>query len=305
MAFLNRRPHRYRAHAGKLHPLAIVAIVLGCTLIVTVIVGNVLNVVLDDETYQKLTQGEEPTPPTTDIKPSAVRNVNAYPYRLGDKIDGMIGQTSASVRINNAAGELQYRSDVGDRYKLPVANDKPLFETMGELCYFVPYVSGVFYPQAFREQNADLRYAAMHEETALLHEFLNAGGSELLICGWNPFEQSVDDAITYLRLLKSTAEATPIGIAIPYEYAVDTANWEAVARLSEAADFCALDLTSVTLENDADEFGTSPAAQALLKKCEFLLTQYAMRPLFAASQTGLISTAINEFRPTFQVIDGT
>ena len=115
MAAFRKRSRHYHASPKKIPPIAIVGIILVCTVIITVIVGNLLDNWLDEETYRNLTEGNEPPVPNEEIVKSNVRSVNAYPYLLGDKIDSMIGQTSASVLINSPTGELQYDSPVGAR----------------------------------------------------------------------------------------------------------------------------------------------------------------------------------------------
>ena len=54
--FANRRNSLRR---GSLSPLTIILIVAGAALLLALIVGLMLNVWLDDETYDRLTKGEE------------------------------------------------------------------------------------------------------------------------------------------------------------------------------------------------------------------------------------------------------
>ena len=98
---LGKRFHRRHTRATRLHPVAIVGICLAAAILLTVIVGNLLKGLLDDETYQKLTQGEETD--TTEKEPpriTNVRNVNAYPFALGQNAEDAVGMTSISVSVN-------------------------------------------------------------------------------------------------------------------------------------------------------------------------------------------------------------
>lgn len=56
------RFRRHRPHTGKMHPAAIVGICLAAAVLLTLTVGNLLKLWLDDETYQRLTEGKEEVP---------------------------------------------------------------------------------------------------------------------------------------------------------------------------------------------------------------------------------------------------
>ena len=109
---------RYRhAHsARKMHPLGIVAICLAVAIVVTVVVGNLLNIFLDDEAYRALTDGQEVETGGESLEKSSVRNVNAYPFTLGGDTEEIAGQASASVSINRADGVLNYTSALASHF---------------------------------------------------------------------------------------------------------------------------------------------------------------------------------------------
>ena len=50
------RFRRHPQHGGKWNPLAIVGICLAAAILCTAIVGNILRIRLDDETYRKYTE---------------------------------------------------------------------------------------------------------------------------------------------------------------------------------------------------------------------------------------------------------
>ncbi|MBQ9806998.1 MAG: hypothetical protein IJW49_10920 [Clostridia bacterium] len=299
--------HRFRRHrmrsTKKIPPIAIVGIVLVGTFLITIIIGNLLRAWLDDETYQNLINGDDTPAVEDEFTPTRVRNVYAYPFTLGGNLSEMVGQTSASVCLNTPSGKLTYTSPVGTRYSLPTQSDTPLTQSMADLCTLIPYVSGVFYPQALNETNESLRYAATNEECALLHEFITAGGGELLICGLPLTADRAEASITYLKAVKKTAGSVPVGVAVPYEIATDQANWELLARLLETVDFCALDLTAQTIDGtEVNEMGVPVEAKELFDRCSYAISAYSMRPLFEQSQEALITAAIITDKPTFQVI---
>lgn len=299
-----RRYHHSRGHGPlRLHPAAVVGICLGAAVLITLIVGNLLNMFLDDDTYWKLTAGEETETADLPTQQSAVRDVNAYPYLLGSSLDGIIGQSSASVRLNRTDGSLLYTSDVASYYGIAGNGEVALSESVADLGAFVPYVSGVFYSHAFDAATSDLRYAETAKESAILREFLNAGGSEVLILGLPLEAERTDEVISYLKTVRLAAGRSPIGVAIPREVAAREENWELLARLWETCDFLALDLSAETVDgSDLDDAGISENAAALLEDCRYLLSAYDMRLLFSEMQTALISTAVTQMRRDFQIL---
>lgn len=295
----HRRPHTNT----RLHPAAIIGIVLAVTVVLTVTVGNLLRLWLDDQTYRDLTDGVTTQPPIEGYEPSDVRAVNAYAHLLGSSVDEMIGQTSASVPINTPDGAMLYRGTVGTRYALPIQNDAPLLDSMNELRGFVPYVSGVFYPQAMNETDATLRYTRTCEEGALLSEFLSVGGSEILLCGLNVRADTLEEIEAYVTTLRALLGETPIGIAIPYVVATAPENWGLLARLSAVCDFCALDLSGESVSaDDLDETGVSTSARALLDSCSYYTEQYKMRLLLRREQAALFDAAVSLMIPNFQIL---
>lgn len=305
MAPFGRRLHRHHTRGGsaKMHPLAVVGICLGVAVVITVIVGNLLNIFLDDDTYRKLTDGEEAETAVDPVVQSSVRDVNAYPFFLGGNTDEIVGHTAVSVALNRADGTLCYTSDVAKHFGLPTLEEVVLFDAVTELNGFVPYISGAFYSHALENDNPDLQYAVTAQESALLREFLHVGGSEVLIFGLTPTVDNIDNVVAYLKTVKLAAGKSPVGIAIPHAIASDRANWSLLAKLGETCDFLALDMTAEEIDaSDVNDLGISPAAEKLIADSDYLLTAYDMRLVFAESQTALISTAVAKMQPDFQIV---
>lgn len=304
MSRFGRRLHRHHVRGqAKMHPLAVVGICLAVAVVITVIAGNLLNIFLDDETYQKLSDGEEEKPAINPVVQSSVLDVNAYPFLLGGNTDEVIGYTAVSVALNRADGTLCYTSDVAKHFGLPTLEEVVLFDAVTELNGFVPYVSGVFYSHALENDNPDLQYAVTAQESALLREFLRVGGSEVLIRGLTPTVDNIDNVVAYLKAVKLAVGKSPVGIAIPRAIASDRANWNLLAKLGEVCDFLALDMTAEEIDpSDVNDLGISPAAEKLIVDSDYLLTAYDMRPVFAESQTALISTAVAKMLPDFQIV---
>lgn len=301
---LRRRRYRRRAHRGdsKLHPAIIVGICLAAAVLVTLVVGNLLTRWLDDDTFHRLTVGDEAEEPDDDAPANAVRAVNAYPFSLDEKLDVILGKTSASVSLNSPEGEPQYCSDM-TRYLGFADEKKPaLDEKMQSLVDFIPYVSGVFYSNALSFEGEGPRFAAATDEAALMREFVRAGGSELLIFGL-PIDDS-DAVISYLESLRfAVGDEIPIGVAVPLSVASSEYGWYYVSKLLTACDFCAIDVTDApTSEDDADELGGSPSAEAVIASADYYVSAYRMRLILSERQALLLGALERRLYENFQVV---
>ena len=280
-----RRRRAYRAK-GRLHPLAIVGICLGVAIVIALIIGNLLNRWLSDEKYQKLTSGTvaAPVEPPVATPQRQSPQVKAYPFAFGDSVrnltDGEALPPSAlSVNLNTSQGELLYASPVSRLYGLTSKTSVSLSDSMQEITGTVPYVCGVFYPQAFKQTSVDLFYAATVQEVALLREFVGTGGTEILLVGLQIDVANLSDTLAYLQAVRDAVGSTSVGIAIDFESISSPEAWDLLPVYGEAASFLALDLTDA----EADE-------ESLLS-ANYYLVSYQMRLLLAESQTALISAA--------------
>ena len=297
------RPRR-RSHSGNaLHPLAIVGICLAVAVLLTLIVGNLLRIWLDDETYRNLTEGPEESALKEELEPTDVPNVNSYPFLLTEEVDRVIGVQSVSVPLNDANGNLTYSSDVAAYFGLSQIQDVDLFEKMNELSLFVPYVSGIYRPQAFSHELSDVFYAVTSQDAALLREFIHTGGDEVLLTDLPLSADSMERVETYLKVLKHALPDVAIGVAVPLSVAADTQNWKILDTLSVSCDFLALDLSDeVVIDGMEVPSGEpSPAALALLSDCSHIVSIYRTRLLVSASQSPLLSTLEIQMHPNFQV----
>lgn len=286
-----------------MHPLVIVAICLAVAVLLTVVVGNLLKIWLNDDLFAKLTAGYETDAPEEggDEQPT-VRNVNAYLFELGSNVDGAVGKTSLSVPINKPDGTMCYSSDLTEYLGLASDPKVSLDETLAEAYEMVPYISGVFYSQALTHESEDLRYAATVREAAILREFLRAGGSEIVIRGLPVDRLTPDEVRAYVDTLRSSAESFHIGIALEWDMVRAENGWRIPAVFAPLADFCVLDLTGADLESDdVDEIGISASADRLLADCQYYMSQYGLRVLVSDAQESLISTMELRQVANFQV----
>ena len=296
MAHFMRRLH-HRSRNRKLHPLAIVGICLGATVLLALLIGNLLNLWLDDEAMGKLTGDTQETPPATEELPDrTVPVVRAYPFALGDSTDSLITEgeqllNAVSVSINTPDGSVTYQSPVAAYQGLTSASDTDMRDAMQDLTMTVPYVCGVFYPQALDVTDTDLLYAAAASEASLLREFINAGGKEILLVGASFETDDLPYLADYINRLKSFLGNTPVGLAIPLEVAMAEDNWQLLPAIRPMVDFLAVDLQEIS---DAD-------METALLNANYYVAQYEMRLLVSETQTQWIS-AVEATLSDYQII---
>ena len=306
MAFTPKRiRHRTSRNRGNKHlpPLAIVGICLAAAVLVTVIVGNILKATLDDETYRKLTEGTTaPTEAETPDEGYGTR-IQAPALQLGQDVTELSGYTAASVLLNRTDGSLYYTSPVAQYQGLTCYASVNLTEEMGTASAFLRHVSGVYHAQAFSAPSADLRDAKALEEGALLREFFRVGGKEAVLIDL-PFGQtSLEDILSYVKLLRVASGANALGVAVPLSVAESTDGWEILSRLLTVCDFCLLDLRLETVNDPtANDLGVSEEALQILQRTNYFRSQYGTRLLLSQSQSELVYAVEFRMLPDYQII---
>lgn len=287
-----RRLRRRSGGTGQnMRPITVVLICLAAAILLTLTVGNLLKIWLDDETYRDMTEGILPPPAQQGTpEPNGIA-INAPLWRVGDRVDPLPGSAAVSVPINSSDGTMLYTSDVVRYFGLSSAEGaSELTRAMQALSLSIPYASGVFYSKALSYELADLRYAATVREAAILREFYHAGASELVIRGLPLETATVDEVREYISAIRIDAQGFRVGIAVPISVAESEAGWRILATLSGIADFFVLDVTGAALAEDVDEYGNSASANELLGRSNYYLSQYQMRLMASDAQSVLVET---------------
>jgi hypothetical protein len=287
--FGNRRNTHRR---GALSPLAIVLICAGAALLLTIIIGLMLNVWLDDETYDRLTKGEEQKEEQPTTNKTYTRDIHADAYVFGKEAESVWESFyEISVTLNTPTGQINYTSEVVSYLGMETTTDRVLYDEMGEVSLIAGFVSGVFYPQALYKEGADLQYAVAAKECAVMKEFLHAGGSEILLCGIPFAHTDTASIIRYVKQVKAMAGDSPIGVAIPLSVARADGAWTLLESLAKECDFLAIDLT---------ETASVGGPEQILTDARYYIQQYDMRLLLGEKQEDLIFAAYTY--PDVQVI---
>ena len=274
--FRNRR-RPWNAGNKKIAPWVIVLIVAAGALLLTVIIGNLLKLWLDDDAYRRLRDGEETTGKREEpLYAANAPDVHAYPYEIGDSIYDVLEMSAVSFTLNAPDGTAVYTSDVVAFLGAPTSGSATLDSTMSELLAASVYVSGVYHPQALGTADEDLLYAKTGADCAILREFVRAGGREVLLCGIAFEELTANEIVSYLKAVKAIMGERPLGVAVPLSVAQRADFWELFGAMDKVCDFFALDMRG---------------SDAPLTDANFYIGQYDMRLLLGETQTEYIEIA--------------
>ena len=291
MPSFGNRIHNNTHRRGALSPLNIVLICAGAALLLAIVTGLFLNVYLDDETYDRLTKGEQKEEEIETNK-TYTRDVHAEAYVFGKEDESFWENSSQiSVTLNTPTGQINYTSEVVEYLAMQSVSETLLYDAMGEVNMYANFVGGVFYPQALYNEGSDLQYAAAAKECALMREFLHAGGSEILLCGIPYSRTDTASILRYVKQVKTMAGDTPIGVAIPLAIARADGAWNLLENLAKECDFLAIDLC---------ETASVGGAEQILIDARYYIQQYDMRVVLSEVQEELIVAAFTY--PDVQII---
>ena len=285
MPSFGRRPrHYHNTYHRRLHPIALIAICVGAALIVTLIVGNLLKIFLDEDAYNRLVSPNDTDPIQTELP-----DIQAQPFLLGSTSEAL--PSAVSVNLNRSDGTLLYKSSVSS--KLTVSQNEKVDLTSSMSYLSDVYVSGVFFPQVFKQASDNLTYATELSERALLNEFFALGGDDVLLVDVKFDSNSLPVLIDYVSALKSEIKNATVGIAVPLAVVQSENGSEILTTLLKVCDFCALDLKSTATPTDLEH------TEFLIKSSNYL-EQYDMRLILSQSQIELIDALddvqINHFQ---------
>ena len=288
--FHNRRSYSERRRS----PLRILLIVAIAAILLTVIIGNVLRLTLNEEDYLSLR--EPPKAPDPPRFTSSVKKLHAYPYTFGNSLDSVWENSQVSLTVNTPDGTLFYTSPVSAHLGFSSSSEKELEVNLDRLGEAASYVSGVFYSKAPSLSSSALCDAEAMREAAILREFLREGGDEILLMGL-PFknkEVKTSLILSYVKAIKTALEDAPLAVAIPLSALEDDSAHRLLSSLRAECDLLALDLTAADGSLTPEEW---------LAKCDYYLSQYDMRLILSDAQDALVEAAMS--LPDVEVIKNT
>ncbi len=304
MAPLGRRFYRKsRFRTGKHNPWVVVAIVTGSVLLLTLLAGNLLNLFLDDEAYQRWTEGDDTTPPVSDtpVLPNRPLPIKAYPYDLENGGSFTAESRTAAVFLNGEDGRLSCSSEVSELFALE-SGSSSLTSRMSYLSGRADYISGVYHVTAFNEQaDATVYYAAAARDGAILREFVQAGGREVVLSGFPLAEMSYSDLMAYLAQIKEALPLTPVGVSIGINELLQPRGWELLSQALMACDFCVIDLRGEATDTE----GAPMTPERVLNATDYYRSQYGARLMVGAGQSGLLAGLDQKKITDYMIVEGT
>ena len=129
--FGNRRNTHRR---GALSPWAIILICAGAAILLTLIIGLLLNVWLDDEAYARLRGEGQKEEEKAEINKSYTRDVHADAYVFGEEGDNFWESFyEVSVSLNIPSGQMNYTSEVVSYLATETTSERVLYDEMSQL----------------------------------------------------------------------------------------------------------------------------------------------------------------------------
>ena len=300
----HRRRIQHHPHVGRrLSPLAIAGITVGAVILLTLVVGNILNATLDEDAYLKLTEGKTEEEAPNAAPPAYGVQIQAPAFVLGEDPTILAGYSGASVAINHADGSLTYTSPVAT-YQGMTCDTPVLSDTLTALRTVTPTVSGVYRVQGLQELSSELIHAKAMADGALLREFLTSGGSEVVLIDL-PFDTlPLPMILEYIRgVYAAVGEDAALGVAVPLQVAERENGWEILSSLLEECRFCTLDLRGEEVTDPTvNDLGISTEALEILSRCEYYRKGYGMRLMIAESAEALSYAVQYRMLPNYQMI---
>ncbi len=286
-----------RNYRHKLPPLAIVAIVAGIVLVLAIVVGNILNHVLDDETYKKLTTGSEKEQ-ESDTPNRTSPQVRAYSFRLGNSTRslGSDPPNALSVPLSTADGKLYYKSQVAEYLGFDTVespNTTPQ-KSMENLTGVVSYLVGTWHPNLPDGEDDAVYTALAKRDSAVLEEFLSYGGREILLVGMDFGDKNFESTYLYLTKLQLLlGDSVTLSVSVTLATAEGDGGWDILYALGQKLPFLTLDLTNeddIGIDTET-ETASDSAEQSPMVRANYYLSSYGMRLLLSSEQKNLLSTA--------------
>ncbi len=287
------RHKKYRRRAYRRHNIGIIALISAVALIAILgmflIIGNYLHDKSEGQKNGNIndTDTTENITPQTDKRPT--RAIKGQPVlletqdsdTLSDRLDVIVskGIYDVSVPLNTKDGRLLYNSPTAKKIGVPTDNARILIEDASAYAKERNmYLCGVYYINAFSEDDPLLRSVELSKATAVIAEVLNAGIDEVVIVAPQMTEAHANEAIRLVESIKSLTDSGAVGLAVPesiFALEDNVRRSELIATLNESIDFLAIDTS--TLDSKAELIGDKIAKEKLY------LHMYKMRVLLPYS----------------------
>lgn len=298
-----RRHNKYRKSVYRRKNIGAVLIISAVCLILFVtvflVLGNFLKSQSDNRNKSDTYDTEE-----TDNKPTneknTVKSVLSYPVFIetkergtfADRLDALTQKKifDASVPLNTPDGDLLFKSTVAQSIGYPQgeANVK-LEKAISSAQSRNVYLSGIFYVNAFKNEDPLIRSVELSQAAALVAEALNAGFDDVVLIVPHMTADHVEEAIRFTENIKALTNNGSVGLCISDRILSIESTQElslAIDRLNSEIDVLAVDLSDTDISVDVN------AISDAISPIQHYILMYKMRVILPNGEADEILTSV-------------
>ncbi len=204
-----------------------------------------------------------------------------------------------SVCLRHEDGSLDYYFKTAEKLGFDAMHDPRRLDTLcasahasgGRVCAYM-YIS------SFETEDSYMREIMKAYELSLIKEASDAGVDDILLLGISVTEENIAEVESFVAKAAKTAVNAPLGVCICEELlALNDEEVYLAARLRNACDYLALDLTHLTVSDgesrEGDDGENIPGKlEEILQKYEFYIKSYPMRVIFSREESKLYIPAL-------------
>ncbi len=228
--------------------------------------------------------------------------VEAYNFPKGASAANYAAQhiDDLSVCIRHRDGSIDYHFETADKYGTDEMDSWMSFSSLcNDAHKYGVRVCAYIYISSFGIEDEYLADIQKAYETALIREASEAGADHILLMGISVTEENLSEVEGFVMRAANASEKAPLGVAVTTE-TLDLCEDEiyVAARLRNACDYLALDLTHLTVEDGEGTSGGADGAllpsllEKTLEKYEYYIQKYPMRILFSREDSKLYIPAL-------------
>lgn len=256
------------------------------------------------------TQSNSDTPQKTPVQSITAHSVlleTSDSTFFSDRLDTLLQEEvfSASVPLNTKDGALLFRSSVADKLDYPTKSAGVTLDTAVSAAKDRNiYLSGIFYVNAFENDNSLLRSVELSKAAAIIAEALTAGFNDVVIIAPHMTAEQIDEAIRFIDDIEALTDSGSVGLTVSdniFGLENSQATSEMISKLDSKIDFLAMDTSSV------DTTDGYVSISDKLNEEKLYLHMYKMRVLlpYDANEKNaaeIISAAENNGIKNYQII---
>ena len=280
--------------------LIVLILVLIFSLTAFIVIGNLLKLQSDKRHESDTSDTDTTLDNDLSNDRSPVKNTLAYPVFLETKESGNFagrldalnkkGIYDASVPLNTVEGELLFKSSISNKigYLQGEANVTLERATSSAKARNI-YLSGIFYINAFEQEDPLIRSVELSRDAAIIAEALNAGFNDVILIAPHMTDAHVEEAVRFIDDIKALSDNGHVGLCIS-DHILSIENSQSTSqiidKLNSSADFLSIDLSKTDVSAD-----TSTVNDAISPNQHYIL-MYKIRVLLPKGDTDDVTSSI-------------